>query len=89
MQRLIKLVSQEWNLVVTFHAFGNAREHEGMNPTLPSELPFWELKSQWPLQPSEDDCKGQTSLDWKIPYIIGKILELRCLKWACMTHLGT
>ncbi len=28
-------------------------------------------------------------MDWEVPYIIGKILELRCLKWACMTHLDT
>jgi len=26
-------------------------------------------------------------MDWKVPYIIGKILECKCLKWACMTHL--
>jgi hypothetical protein len=25
----------------------------------------------------------------KIPYIIGKILEHRCLKWAHMIHLDT
>ncbi len=28
-------------------------------------------------------------MDWRIPYIIKKFLELICLKWACMTHLGT
>jgi hypothetical protein len=26
-------------------------------------------------------------LDWRVIYIIGKILKLRCLKWAHMTHL--
>ncbi len=26
-------------------------------------------------------------MDRKLPYIIGKILEFKCLKWACMTHL--
>ncbi len=26
-------------------------------------------------------------MDWDDPCIIGKLLELRCLKWACMTHL--
>ncbi len=36
---------------------------------------------------SEGDCKGQNSMDWRVPYIIENILELRCLKWACMTHL--
>jgi hypothetical protein len=73
---------------VTFHAFGNARECEGMNPTLSSELPFWELKSQWTLKSSKGNCRGQNSLDLKVPYIIRKFLECRCLKWAHMTHLG-
>ncbi len=31
--------------------------------TLPSELPFWELESQWIPKFSEGDCKGQNSLD--------------------------
>jgi hypothetical protein len=26
-------------------------------------------------------------MDWKIPYTIRKLLELRYLKWVCMTHL--
>jgi hypothetical protein len=26
-------------------------------------------------------------MDRGVPYIIGNLLELRCLKWACMTHL--
>jgi hypothetical protein len=29
----------------------------------------------------------KTPLDWGVPYIIGKILKCRCLKWARMTHL--
>jgi hypothetical protein len=28
-------------------------------------------------------------LDWKVPYIIGNQLELKCLKWARMIHLHT
>jgi len=47
--------------------------------TLPSELPFWELESQLTPESSEGDCRGQNSLDWDIPYIIGKLLERRCL----------
>jgi len=31
----------------------------------------------------------QNSLDLEVIYIIQNILELRCLKWASMTHLGT
>jgi hypothetical protein len=26
-------------------------------------------------------------MDWEVFYIIGNLLKLRCLKWACMTHL--
>jgi hypothetical protein len=55
--------------------------------TLPRELPLWELESQWTPKSSESNCKGQNSLDWGVPYIIRKILELKCLKWSCMTHL--
>jgi len=55
--------------------------------TLPSELPFWKLESQWTPESSEGDCKGQNPLDWKFLYIIGKILKCKCLKWARMTHL--
>jgi hypothetical protein len=31
---------------------------------------------------------GLNSLDWKVPYVIWKLLERKCLKWACMTHLS-
>ncbi len=55
--------------------------------TLPKELPLWELEFRWTPKFSENNFKGQNSMDWKIPYIIGKILELRCLKWARTTHL--
>jgi len=27
-------------------------------------------------------------MDWRVLYIIGKILKLRCLNWACMIHLN-
>jgi hypothetical protein len=51
---------------VTFHAPENVGECEGMNPTLPSELPselsLWELKSQWTLDFLKGDCRGQNSL---------------------------
>jgi hypothetical protein len=57
--------------------------------TLPNELPLWELESQWTYKFLDSDCKGQSSLDWRLPYIIGKVLEFRCLKWARMTHWGT
>jgi hypothetical protein len=58
-------------------------------PTLPSELPLWELESWWTPKSSKSNFKGQNPLDWKFSHIIGKLLELRCLKWTRMTHLDT
>jgi hypothetical protein len=55
--------------------------------TLPNELPFWELESQWTLKTSKSDCKGQNPLPWWFLYIIGKLLKCRCPKWARMTQL--
>jgi hypothetical protein len=64
------------------------RECENWTSTLPSELPLWELDSRWTPEFSKNDCKGQNPLDWGFPYIIGNLLERKCLKWAHMTHLG-
>jgi hypothetical protein len=36
---------------------------------------------------SENNCRGQNPSYYRVPYIIGKFLELRCLKWARMTQL--
>jgi hypothetical protein len=36
----------------------------------------------------ESNFRGQNPLDQQFPYIIGKFLERRCLKWAYMTYLG-
>jgi len=49
--------------------------------TLPSELPFWELKPQWTLKFLKNNFRGQNPLDWRVLYIIGKLLERRFLKW--------
>jgi hypothetical protein len=57
--------------------------------TLMSELPLWELESRWTPKFSKNNRRGKNSLDWKFHNIIEKILERKCLKWACMTHLGT
>jgi hypothetical protein len=55
-------------------------------PTLGVGLP---MDFQWTLEFLEGNFKGQNSLDYKVLYIIGKLLELKCLKWAFMTHLRT
>jgi hypothetical protein len=54
--------------------------------TLPRQLPLWEMKSRWTLETSETDFKGQNSMACGILYIIEKLLELKCLKWAHIVH---
>jgi hypothetical protein len=55
--------------------------------TLPSEFPFWELESRWTPKLSKNDCKCQNTSHWGILYIIRKLWNFGCLKWAHMTHL--
>jgi hypothetical protein len=55
--------------------------------TLPRQLPFWEMEFQWTLKTSESNFRGQNSISCGILYIIGNILECRCLKWARIVHL--
>jgi hypothetical protein len=61
--------------------WGNEPSHSQVNSNCRSWNPKWILKS------SKHDCKGQNSLAWRVIYIIGKLLKLRCLKWARITHL--
>jgi hypothetical protein len=58
-----------------------------MNLTLPKELPLWELEPWWTPECPESNFKGQNPMASRVFYTIGKMLKLRCLKWACMTHL--
>jgi hypothetical protein len=58
-----------------------------MNPHTRKGFPLWKLESRWTPESAEDDYKGQNSMAWGVFYIIGKLLELRCLKWARITHL--
>ncbi len=48
-------------------------------PTLRSDLPPWELESQWTPESSKGDSRGQNSLVWKVPCIIRKLFEFRFL----------
>jgi len=54
-----------------------------------SELLLWELKFKWTSKSSKCNCRGQNPFDYEVPYIIGKLLECKCLNWAHMTHLDT
>ncbi len=54
--------------------------------TLPNGLPLWELESQRTFESLKGNFRGQNSLDWRVHYIIEKILERRCLKWVRTSH---
>jgi hypothetical protein len=45
------------------------------------------MESWWTSETLESDCRGQTSISYGVLYIIGKLLKLRCLKWARIAHL--
>jgi hypothetical protein len=55
--------------------------------TLPKGIQLWELESRCILEFSERYFRGQNSISGKVFYTIGKLLELRCLKWARITPL--
>jgi hypothetical protein len=86
--RACKGVGQEWAQESHFMFAGVQKSVREWTPTLLSELPLWELESQWTYKSLEGNFRGQNSLDWKVPYTIENILERRCMKWARMTHLG-
>jgi len=46
------------------------------------------MESRWTSKTSERNFRGQNSMSCNVLYIIGKLLELRCLKWARITHLN-
>jgi hypothetical protein len=56
--------------------------------TPPNELPFWKLESWWIFEFLKSNYRGQNPLNWGVIYVIKKILEHGCLKWARITHLG-
>ncbi len=55
--------------------------------TLPRQLPLWGMEFRWTSEISESNCRGQNLMACDIFYIIGKLLERRCLKWARIAHL--
>ncbi len=87
--RACKVAGQEGSLGITSHAPGSVGKCEEWTLTLPKELSFWELESRWTSKFSKGDYRGQNPMDWRVFYIIEKLLECKCLKWACVTHFDT
>jgi hypothetical protein len=67
----------------------SAKKCEGMNPHTPKWTPTLGIGIPMGSEFLEGDCRGQNSLNWKVIYIIEKLLKRKCLKWACMTNLGS
>jgi len=55
--------------------------------TLPRQLPLWEMEFRWTSEISKSDFRGQNLMACNVICIIGKILELTCLKWTHIVHL--
>jgi hypothetical protein len=53
----------------------------------PKWTPILRVGVPWTSESLKNDFKGQNPLDLGVPYIIEKLLELRCLKWSRMAHL--
>jgi hypothetical protein len=87
--RVCKGAAQEWAQESHFMLQGVQESVREWTPTFPSELSLWELESQWISKSSQGNCRCQNSLNSKVPHIIENLLELRYLKWACMTHLDS
>jgi len=46
------------------------------------------MESRWTSKTSKTDLRGQNSISCGVFYIIGKLLERRCLKWSRIAHLN-
>jgi hypothetical protein len=84
-----KSVGQECNPRVTFTFLGVWESVREYVHTLPNGLPLRELETLRNFEFTENNFKGQNSLDWRVFYNIGKILRRKCLKWACTQVLIT
>jgi hypothetical protein len=51
------------------------------------QLSLREMESRWIPKILESDLKGQNSMACGVFYIIGNLLQRRCLKWARIAHL--
>jgi hypothetical protein len=61
--------------------WGNEPSHSQMNSHVGSR------SLEWTSESLKLNCMGQNSSPWSVFYIIGKLLNFRCLKWARIAHL--
>jgi len=82
-----KVVGQKKSPGAMSHAPGSAKECEGIDPHTPKGTPTLGVRVPVDSRIFKGRVQGQNLMAWKVIYIIGKPLELRCPKWAHITHL--
>jgi hypothetical protein len=66
---------------------GSVGECERMNSHIPKATSTWGVGVMWTTKSLGNNCRDQNPLDWRVFYIIEKLLKCKCLKWAHITHL--
>jgi hypothetical protein len=72
---------------VTSHTPRSVGKCEGVNLHTPKATPTLGDGVSVDSQNFKERFQGQNSMACGVLYIIGKLLECRCLKWACIAHL--
>jgi hypothetical protein len=83
-----KVVGQRGDSGVTSHVPKSAKNVKESTLSLPSEFSWWQLESQMDFRNFIEWFLGQNSMACGFFYIIGKLLERKCVKWACIAHLN-
>jgi hypothetical protein len=63
------------------------QECEGIDPHTPKGTLTLGVRVSVDSRMFREWLQGQNPMDWKVIYIIEKLLKRKCLKWARMTHL--
>jgi len=79
----------ECNLIITFTFLRVQKSVRKWAHTLLNGLPFWELESWWTPKFLESVLRSQNSLDWRLPYTIGKFIRHKSPKHDRIIHLST
>ncbi len=82
-----KVAGQEGSLGVMLHAPGSVRECEGIDPHIPKGTPTLGVRVLVDSRMFRERLQGLKPNGLKSSLYPWKILKLRCLKWARMTHL--
>jgi len=73
---------------VTSHTPGNVGKFEGVNLHTSKATPTLGDGVLMDSQNFKSDFRGQISMVCDVLYVIGKLLDRKCLKWACIVHLN-